>query len=152
MNTRLMKIIKDEDERNKHEWKAYTLKEGKQLLTDAIVYQKYYNEEVDDDSWEAKTNKERTQFSVFVGLYTHTTMNVSLTQARKLAEEMWKSAEGQLAMGHLIGGHVYLEVDVGKYHNKFHVKTDGEVHINQHIFDKCNEYKDELFRQQEEEE
>ena len=52
MNTRLMKIIRDEEERNEHEWKAYTLKEGKQLLTDAIAYQKYWNEE-EKSEWPA---------------------------------------------------------------------------------------------------
>ena len=160
MNTKLMKIIRDEEERNKHEWKAYTLKEGKQLLDDAVAYQKYWNEEEksewpawkqEDKHW-ANQNKRREKITIKVGsLFVSAYMEVSLTQAKKLATEMWESAESYLRGSHVTGGHPYMEVDVGPYTTRFTVHYEGETHVNQHIFDKCQELKDELFRQQEEE-
>jgi len=58
MNAEIMNVIKNEDERGEHEWKAYSLKEAKQLLADAISYQKYWNEQVKDDTWKSRHNKE----------------------------------------------------------------------------------------------
>jgi len=152
MNTKIMNVIKNEDERGEHEWKAYSLKEAKQLLADAISYQKYWNEEVEDDAWESKRNKERTQYNLWVGLFTHTTMKIGLRQAKKLTTEMWKSAEEKLERPHLIGGCVYLEVSVSPYSNSFHVRTEGEQHVNQHIFDQCDELKEKLFAEKRSEE
>ncbi len=160
MNTKLMKIIRDEEERNEHKWKAYTLKEGKQLLDDAVAYQKYWNEEEKSEwpAWKHEDNhyanqmKKREKITVRIGyLFVSACMEVSLTQAKKLAAEMWEAAESHLRCDHITGGHPYMEVNVGRYSTRFTVDYEGETHANQHIFDKCQEFKDELFRQQEEE-
>ena len=152
MNVEIMNAIKNEDERGEHEWKAYSLKEAKQLLADAISYQKYWNEQVDDDTWDSRYNKEREQYNLWVGLFTHTTMQIGLRKAQKLTTEMWKKAEERLERPHLIGGHVYLEVEVSQYSNSFHVRLEGAKHINQDIFDQCDELKEKLFEEKRREE
>ncbi len=145
MNAEIMNVIKNEDERGEHEWKAYSLKEAKQLLADAISYQKYWNEQVKDDTWKSRHSKEREQYNLWVGLFTHTTMQIGLRKAQKLTTEMWKNAEQELERPHLIGGRVYLEVGVSQYRNSFHVRTEGTKHINQDIFDQCDALKEKLF-------
>tara|TARA_A100001515_G_scaffold49889_1_gene39425 strand:- start:172 stop:648 length:477 start_codon:yes stop_codon:yes gene_type:complete len=149
MNAEIMNVIKNEDNRTDHEWKVYSLKEAKQLLADAISYQKYWNEINYEDTWEnaIEYQKSREKYTVTVGfnVFCSGTMEVSVTQAKKLLTEMWEKAEEHLESDHLTGGHVYAKVSVGRYCNRFHVSYKDQVHAHQDIFDQCDALKEKLF-------
>jgi len=149
MNAEIMNVIKNEDERGEHEWKVYSLKEAKQLLADAISYQKYWNEINQEDTWENATEyrKSRERYTVTIGsnVFVTGTMEISLTQAKKLLTEMWKNSEDYLSHDWITGGYPYAEVTVGRYGNRFRVSYEGEVHANQDIFDQSNALKEKLF-------
>ena len=148
MNAEIMNVIKNEDERGEHEWKVYSLKEAKQLLADAISYQKYWNEINHEDTWKnaIEYRKSREKYSVSVGWNVFVTgrMEISLTQAKKLLTEMWKESEEHLKSDHLTGGHTYAEITVGRYRNSFHVSYEGATNVNQDIYDQSNALRDKL--------
>jgi len=150
-----MNIIKEEEEREDQEWEALTLKDAKQMMDDAVAYQKYWNEQMSD--LEKEWGRESpTKFSVWVGLFTHTTMEVSMTVAKRLLKEMWQSAENDVNItvenGIYSSGHVYVKIEATKFRLSFHVRTELKDHRNQHIFDKVKDYKDGLFAEQKQEE
>ena len=156
MSTRLMNIIKSEDKRNDHEWEAHSLKGALQMLDDAVAYQKYWNEQMTDreKEWDRQSP---VKFAMWIGLFTHTTLEVSLTVAKRLMKELWKNGEGKVKdyveYGTYPDGRVYATIEPSSHRLVFHVRTEmiGD-HCYQDVHDKVDDFRDKLILQKREEE
>lgn len=156
MSTRLMNIIKSEDKRDDHEWEAHSLKEALQMLDDAVAYQKYWNEQMTDREKELD-RQSPVKYGVWVGLFTNTTLEVSLTVAKRLMKELWKNGEGKVKdsveWGTYPDGRVYATIEPTQYRLAFHVRTEmiGD-HCYKDVHDKVDEFRGKLIAQKKEEE
>jgi len=156
MSTRLMKIIKSEDKRTDHEWVAHSVKEALQMMDDAVDYQEYWNEQMSDRDKDYG-RESPTKFGVWVGLFTHATMDVSMTVAKRLLKEMWENAQSEINRtvehGTYPDGRVYAEIEPSSYSLRFHVRKEmiGD-HCYQDVHDKVEALRGELIAQKREEE
>ena len=153
MSNRLMHIVAQQTEYEEQEWKTRDLKEAKQMLKDAIKYQKYWTERGHTRSF---YNDEPlpTKFNIWCGIYTRAGIEIGIQQARQLLEGYWKSGltdiERDLENGYDTAENEFT-IEIDEYRISFQVKveTTGQ-HINQAKWDKVSEFRESVFSEEEE--
>ena len=149
MSNRLMHIIAGQTEYEEQEWKTRDLKEAKQMLKDAIQYQKYWAERGHTRYGRPLT----TKFNVYCGIYTRASIEIGIQQARQLLEGYWKSGLDEIEMD-LKNGYDTAEnefsIEIGEYRIQFKVKVERTgQHNNQAKWDKVAEFRQSIFSEEE---
>ena len=153
MSNRLMHIIVQQTEYEEQEWKTRDLKEAKQMLKDAIQYQKYWTERGTTRRL-FRDESLPTKFNVYCGLFTRASIDIGIQQARQLLEGYWKSGLRDIEID-LENGYDTAEneftVKIDEYSIQFQVKVERTgQHINQPKWDKINEFRESLSNEEEE--
>ena len=148
-----MHIIAGQTEYKHQEWKTRDLKEAKQMLKDAIQYQKYWTERGHTRSVYSDEPLP-TKFTVYCGIYTRASIEVGIQQARQLLEGYWKSGlsdiESDLENGYDTAENEF-SIEIDDYSIQFKVKIERTgQHINQAKWDKVSEFRESLFSEEEE--
>ena len=152
MSNRLMHIIAQQTEYDEQEWKTRDLKEAKQMLKDAIQYQKYWTERGHTKRYSDEPLP--TKFNVYCGIFTRASIEVGIQQARQLLEGFWKSGLNDIELN-LECGYDTAEneftIEIDEYRISFQVKveTTGQ-HNNQAKWDKIEEFRASVFSEEEE--
>lgn len=152
MSNRLMHIIAGQTEYEEQEWKTRDLKEAKQMLKDAIQYQKYWTERGHTKRY--RDEPLPTHFSVYCGIFTRASISIGLIQARKLLEGFWKSGLSEIERD-LENGYDTAEneftIEIDEYNIQFKVKVERTgQHNNQAKWDKVAEFRESVFSEEEE--
>lgn len=148
-----MHIIAQETEYGEQEWKTRDLKEAKQMLKDAIQYQKYWTERGTTRRL-FRDESLPTKFNVYCGLYTRASIEIGIQQARQLLEGYWKSGLSEIERD-LENGYDTAEneftVKIDEFSIQFQVKveTTGQ-HTDQPKWDKISEFRKSLSNEEEE--
>ena len=152
MNNRLINIIVKQTEYEEQEWKTRDLKEAKQMLKDAIQYQKYWTER--GHTIRYRDESLPTKFNVYCGIFTRASIDIGIQQARQLLEGYWKDGLSDIEMS-LKNGYDTAEneftIEINEYRIQFQVKVERTgQHENQAKWDKVSEFRESVFNEEEE--
>ena len=152
MSNRLMHIIAGQTEYEEQEWRTRDLKEAKQMLKDAIQYQKYWTERGHRRS--IFNESLPTKFNVYCGIFTRASIEIGIQQARQLLEGYWEDGLGSIKSD-LENGYDTAEneftIEIDDYRIQFKVKVERTgQHNNQAKWDKVAEFRESVFSEEEE--
>ncbi len=152
MSNRLMHIIAGQTEYEEQEWKTRDLKEARQMMKDAIQYQKYWTERGHRRPYNEQPLP--TKFTVYCGIYTRGHIQIGILQARKLLEDYWKDGlreeENSIENGYDTAENEFT-IEIDEYNIQFKVKVERTgQHNNQSKWDKVSEFRESVFSEEEE--
>ena len=128
------------------------MKEAKQMLKDAIKYQKYWTERGHTRFYSDESLP--TKFDVYCGIYTRASIEIGIQQARQLLEGYWEDGLGSIKLD-LENGYDTAEneftIEIDEYRIQFKVKVEKTgQHDNQSKWDKIREFRDSVLSEEEE--